>query len=126
LFFSLAFLFQTPEQFKTPLRSSRKTTRSFVMGFLITRSKGLDGRVKTSGIDVQKPDGSISVLRPEALVKNVPEPFKSEPTGGGGTRNASQVCRDTTSTKPTARVYMGSYNFSVAADSSNGGELVVH
>ena len=49
----------------------------------------------------------------------MPEPFKSEPTGGGGVRMHHKfVVIDFG--KPTARVYTGSYNFSVVADTKNG------
>ena len=54
----------------------------------------------------------------------MPEPFKSEPTGGTGTRmhhKFTVIDFD----KPTARVYLGSYNFSTPADLKNGENLVV-
>jgi phosphatidylserine/phosphatidylglycerophosphate/cardiolipin synthase-like enzyme len=63
-------------------------------------------------------------VRPAALGKNVPEPFKSEPTGGGGNRMHHKfVVIDFD--KPTARVYLGSYNFSATADTKNGENLLV-
>jgi phosphatidylserine/phosphatidylglycerophosphate/cardiolipin synthase-like enzyme len=63
-------------------------------------------------------------VHPAALTENVPEPFKSEPSGGGGTRMHHKfVVIDFD--KPTARVYMGSYNFSSAADISNGENLLL-
>ena len=63
-------------------------------------------------------------FRPEALSKNLPQPFKAEPTGGGGTRlHHKFVVIDFD--KPTARVYMGSYNFSTTADVKNGENLLV-
>jgi phosphatidylserine/phosphatidylglycerophosphate/cardiolipin synthase-like enzyme len=75
-------------------------------------------------VDVQKPDGKVKLVSPAALKKNIPEPFKSEPTGGGGTRMHHKfVVIDFD--KPTARVYMGSYNFSLAADTSNGENLLL-
>ena len=58
------------------------------------------------------------------LTKNVPEPFKKEAKGGSGTRMHHKfVVIDFD--KLTARVYMGSYNFSVAADTSNGENLLL-
>ena len=54
----------------------------------------------------------------------MPEPFKSEPTGGSGTRmhhKFTVIDFD----KPTARVYLGSYNFSTPADLKNGENLVI-
>ena len=72
-----------------------------------------------------KPDGNVSPVFPSALgKKTVPEPFKSEPTGGGGNRMHHKflvVDFD----KPTARVYLGSYNFSVPADTKNGENLLL-
>jgi phosphatidylserine/phosphatidylglycerophosphate/cardiolipin synthase-like enzyme len=79
---------------------------------------------KVGGIELQKPDGNVQPVRPEALTKNVPEPFKSEPTGGSGIRlHHKFVVIDFD--KPTARVWMGSYNFSGPADTSNGENLVL-
>src|SRR5204862_3363376 len=80
---------------------------------------------ETVGLEVQKPDGTVTTIHPKELAgKNVPEPFKSEPVGGGGTRMHHKfVVIDFD--KPTARVYMGSYNFSSAADVSNGENLLL-
>jgi phosphatidylserine/phosphatidylglycerophosphate/cardiolipin synthase-like enzyme len=76
------------------------------------------------GIDVQKPNGNVVPVRPAALGKDAPEPFKSEPTGGGGIRMHHKfVVIDFD--KPTARVYLGSYNFSAAADEQNGENLLL-
>jgi len=55
---------------------------------------------------------------------NVPEPFKKRGSGGAGTRMHHKfVVIDFD--KPTARVYLGSYNFSSAADTSNGENLLL-
>ena len=63
-------------------------------------------------------------MRPAALGKNVPEPFKSEPAGGSGNRMHHKfVVIDFD--KPTARVYLGSYNFSATADTKNGENLLL-
>ncbi|HEV8365017.1 MAG TPA: phospholipase D-like domain-containing protein [Gemmatimonadaceae bacterium] len=115
LLYSLAFLYQT----KGPIRDAiRKVTRSknvFVYGI---------SDKKVGGIALQKPDGNVAPVNPSALSKNIPEPFKKEPTGGGGNRMHHKfVVIDFD--KPTARVYMGSYNFSGAADSSNGENLLL-
>jgi phosphatidylserine/phosphatidylglycerophosphate/cardiolipin synthase-like enzyme len=54
----------------------------------------------------------------------VPEPFKSEPIAGGGVRMHHKfVVIDFD--KPSARVYLGSYNFSSAADTKNGENLLL-
>ena len=73
---------------------------------------------------MQKPDGNVAPVRPAALGKNAPEPFKSEPKGGGGYRMHHKfVVIDFD--KPSARVYVGSYNFSAPADRKNGENLLV-
>jgi phosphatidylserine/phosphatidylglycerophosphate/cardiolipin synthase-like enzyme len=124
LFFSLAFLYQTPGAIRNAIVKLKEDDRIFCYGMSDHGVPGLDGEPETEGIDLQKPDGSVTVLSPAALVKNVPQPFKAEPTGGGGTRMHHKfIVIDFD--KPTARVYMGSYNFSVAADSSNGENLLL-
>ena len=67
----------------------------------------------------------VTLLSPQALTKGAPEPFKSEPTGGGGTYGMHHKFVVIDFDKPTARVYMGSYNFSSAADVSNGENLLI-
>ena len=118
LFFSLAFLYQTKGAIQDAIKKITKNKQVFSYGISDHQVKGLVGVV------VKKPDGKVTLVHPEALRKNVPEPFKSEPTGGGGTRMHHKfVVIDFN--KPTARVYMGSYNFSAAADTSNGENLLV-
>jgi phosphatidylserine/phosphatidylglycerophosphate/cardiolipin synthase-like enzyme len=78
----------------------------------------------TEGIDFQKPDGTVKVVFPSELAGNVPEPFKSEPTGGGGTRMHHKFLVIDFD-KPSARVYLGSYNFSKTADGKNGENLLL-
>lgn len=119
LFFSLAFLFQTPGAMQDAIKKLAKDPSLFVYGISDKKVKGL-----TQGIDFQKPDGKVKVVNPEALSGNVPEPFKSEPKGGGGNRMHHKfVVIDFD--KPSARVYLGSYNFSIAADGKNGENLLV-
>jgi phosphatidylserine/phosphatidylglycerophosphate/cardiolipin synthase-like enzyme len=73
---------------------------------------------------LQKPDGKVRIVRPEVLEANLPQPFKAEPTGGSGLRlHHKFVVIDFD--KPTARVYMGSFNFSATADTSNGENLLL-
>ena len=105
LFYSLAFLYQTPGVMQDAIKKVSKSKKIFVYG--------ISDR-KVGGLDLQKPDGNVSPVFPSALTKdNVPEPFKSEPTGGGGIRMHHKfVVIDFD--KPTARVYLGSYNFSIA------------
>jgi phosphatidylserine/phosphatidylglycerophosphate/cardiolipin synthase-like enzyme len=110
LLYSLAFLYQTPGVIKDAIVAVTKKADLFVYG--------ISDR-KVGGIDLQKPDGNLAPVYPVELSGNLPEPFKSEPVGGGGTRMHHKfVVIDFD--KPTARVYMGSYNFSIAADRDNG------
>lgn len=121
LLFSLAFLYQTPGAIRDAIKKIKQDDNVFSYGISDHKVPGLN---EAEGVDVQKPDGKVTVVSPPALTGNVPEPFKSEPTGGGGTRMHHKfVVIDFD--QPTARVYMGSYNFSKAADGSNGENLLV-
>lgn len=115
LFFSLAFLYQTPGPILEAISSVSGNADIFVYG--------ISDR-KVGGLDLQKPGGNVSPVFPAALVKNVPAPFSAEPTGGGGIRMHHKfVVIDFD--KPTARVYLGSYNFSSPADIRNGENLLL-
>jgi phosphatidylserine/phosphatidylglycerophosphate/cardiolipin synthase-like enzyme len=119
LFYSLAFLFQTKGAIRDAIEKVSKNDAIFVYGI---------SDKKVGGLDLQKPNGNVSPVFPAALTKNLPEPFKSEPTGlasgGVGTRMHHKfVVIDFD--KPTARVYLGSYNFSSAADGKNGENLLL-
>jgi phosphatidylserine/phosphatidylglycerophosphate/cardiolipin synthase-like enzyme len=114
LFFSLAFLFQTPGAIRDAIDAAIKNDTLFVYGI---------SDKKLGGLDVLKPDGNIRPVFPAALSKNVPAPFSEEPTGGMGTRMHHKfIVIDFD--KPSARVYLGSYNFSHAADVKNGENLL--
>jgi len=115
LFYSLAFLYQTPGDTLKAIKAVTANDKLFVYGIS-------DRRV--GGITLQKPDGNLAPVNPEALTENVPEPFKSEPVGGGGTRMHHKFLVIDFD-KPTARVYLGSFNFSTAADTKNGENLLV-
>jgi hypothetical protein len=127
LFFSLAFLYQTPGAILNAIRAIKEDATVFSYGIsdhavkLLVDDAAQDSEI---GVDIQKPDGTVTTVNPEALTENVPEPFKSEPSGGGGNRMHHKfIVIDFD--KPTARVYMGSYNFSKAADTSNGENLLL-
>jgi phosphatidylserine/phosphatidylglycerophosphate/cardiolipin synthase-like enzyme len=119
LFYSLAFLFQTPGPIRDAIEKVSKRNEIFVYGISDRRVGG--------GLDLQDPDGNVSPVRPAALTKNIPEPFKSEPTGlAGNVGNRMHhkfIVIDFD--KPTARVYLGSYNFSNPADTRNGENLLL-
>jgi phosphatidylserine/phosphatidylglycerophosphate/cardiolipin synthase-like enzyme len=73
---------------------------------------------------LKNPSGLVRVVYPATLGKALPPPFKPEQTGGGGTRMHHKfVVIDFN--EPTARVYFGSFNFSKAADGSNGENLTI-
>jgi phosphatidylserine/phosphatidylglycerophosphate/cardiolipin synthase-like enzyme len=115
LFYSLAFLFQTPGVVRDAIKKVTSQKEIFVYGI---------SDKKVGGIILQKPDGNRAPVHPAELKKNIPEPFKAEPTGGGGNRMHHKfVVIDFD--KPTARVYLGSYNFSIAADATNGENLLL-
>jgi phosphatidylserine/phosphatidylglycerophosphate/cardiolipin synthase-like enzyme len=120
LFYSLAFLFQTKGAIRDAIEKVSKSDAIFVYGISDKKVGG--------GLDLQKPDGNVSPVFPAALTKHLPEPFKSEPTslsaGGVGTRMHHKfIVIDFD--KPTARVYLGSYDFSAAADGKNGENLLL-
>lgn len=114
LFFSLAFLYQTRGPIREAITKLQKDNQIFSYGIS-------DHPVK--GLDLKKPDGKIVVVSPKELSKNLPEPFKKEPTGGGGTRLHHKFLVVDFDQR-SARVYFGSYNFSGPADTSNGENLL--
>lgn len=115
LFYSLAFLSQTPGVVRDAIQKATDDDAIFVYG---VTDKG------TGGIEVHKPDGNVLPASPGALSGHVPEPFKSEPKGGAGVHMHHKfVVIDFD--KPTARVHFGSYNFSIAADTENGENLLI-
>ncbi len=115
LLFSLAFLYQTPGVLQEAIKKVSMDDKIFVYG--------ISDR-KVGGLDLQKPNTNVSPVYASALAKNVPEPFKSEPTGGGGVRMHHKfLVVDFNTSK--ARVYLGSYNFSSAADTKNGEHLLL-
>jgi phosphatidylserine/phosphatidylglycerophosphate/cardiolipin synthase-like enzyme len=119
LLFSLAFLYQTKGAMQDAVKKLAKKSSIFCYGISDKKVGPL-----TEGIDFQKPDGTVKVVFPSELAGNVPEPFKSEPTGGGGTRMHHKFLVIDFD-KPSARVYLGSYNFSKTADGKNGENLLL-
>lgn len=121
LLYSLAFLYESGPTLKNAIKAVIENPSLFVYGIS-------DKRV--GGLDVQAPNGDRVPLHPAELTEgDVPEPFKSEPSGlvgkgRAGTRMHHKfVVIDFD--KPTARVYLGSYNFSGAADKDNGENLLL-
>jgi len=115
LFYSLAFLYETPGVILNAIKKVTADPTRFVYGI---------SDKKVGGIDVTEPGGNPVPVFPAALSGNLPEPFNSEPTGGSGTRMHHKfLVLDFD--KPTARVWVGSYNFSVPADTQNGENLLL-
>jgi phosphatidylserine/phosphatidylglycerophosphate/cardiolipin synthase-like enzyme len=115
VFYALAFLAQTGGPVLEAIKAVTKKEGLFVYGMADKPLKG---------VVFQKPNGKPSPVSPAALTKGVPEPFKSEPSGGAGIRMHHKfVVIDFD--KPSARVYVGSYNFSDPADVSNGENLLL-
>jgi hypothetical protein len=115
LLYSLAFLYETPGVVRDAIKAVTADKNIFVYGI---------SDKKVGGLDVQDPSGNVAPVYAAELGANVPEPFKSEPSGGMGTRmhhKFTVIDFD----KPTARVYLGSYNFSTPADLKNGENLVI-
>ena len=115
LFFSLAFLYQTKGVIHDAIEKTMNDHAVFAYG--ISDHTG-------AGIDVLNPDGNVGVVGAAALTDHVPEPFKSEPVGGGGTRMHHKFVVIDFDTSD-ARVYTGSYNFSATADTKNGENLLL-
>ena len=119
VFYSLAFLNQTGGAVTEAIKEITKKEGIFVYGISDKR---------TGGLNVHLPNGKVAPVFAANLSANLPEPFKSEPTAlsanGMGTRMHHKfVVIDFD--KPTARVYMGSYNFSEPADNENGENLLL-
>lgn len=115
LLYSMAFLSQTEGPIKDAIEKVTNDPEIFVYGIADR---------KVGGIDLQTPAGNVAPVFSSRLTENVPEPFKSEPSGGSGIRMHHKfVVIDFD--KPTARVYLGSYNFSDAADTKNGENLLL-
>jgi phosphatidylserine/phosphatidylglycerophosphate/cardiolipin synthase-like enzyme len=116
LFYSLAFLHQTPGVINNAINKATNDPAIFVYGI---------SDKKNGGIELLQPDGNLSPVFPSALTdKTTPEPFKSEPSGGRGNRMHHKFLVIDFD-KPTARVYTGSYNFSKTADTGNGENLLL-
>jgi len=115
LFYSLAFLYQTEGSIRDAVTTITEDSTKFVFG-MSDRPIG--------GIELQTPDANLAPVNPAALGANAPEPFSSEPAGGSGIRlHHKFVVIDFD--QPEARVYLGSYNFSEPADTSNGENLLL-
>jgi len=118
LLYSLAFLAQTKGSIRETITRVTEDPAVFTYGMA-------DRRI--GGIKLETPDGNVYPVYPAALSEHLPEPFKSEPDGLSGKHGTRMhhkfIVVDFD--KPTARVYLWSYNFSLPADRENGENLVV-
>ncbi|NHZ89597.1 phospholipase [Massilia sp. CCM 8733] len=112
--FALAFLYQTDGAMRDAISSLTDNENVFVYGM----------SDKKTGINLQMANGHMAIVQPAVLADDVPEPFAREIAGGGGIRLHHKFIVTDFNT-PDARVYMGSFNFSEAADVKNGEQLVV-
>jgi phosphatidylserine/phosphatidylglycerophosphate/cardiolipin synthase-like enzyme len=115
LLYSMAFLAQTGGPIRKALTRITKSKKVFVYGI---------ADKPVGGISLRGNTGSPQPVSPESLSANVPPPFNAEPTGGGGIRMHHKFLVMDFNT-PAARVYLGSYNFSGAADEDNGENLLL-
>ena len=114
LFYSLAFLGITGGDVKQAVQDATDRNDLFVYGVSDT----------SAGITLHQTDGKAAPVAFAALSKGLPEPFRSEASGGKGVKMHHKfVVIDFD--KPTARVYTGSYNFSATADLKNGENLLL-
>lgn len=105
LFYSLAFLYQTPGVIRDAI--VKKTAQKGIMVYGLS-DKSVDE------LELQTSDGNPPIAYPES--------FDNESAGGSGARMHHKfVVIDFD--KPTARVYTGSHNFSTAADLKNAENL---
>lgn len=120
--YSLAFLAQTTGAIRTAVTNVTKNKKIFVYGMADRAVGGL--QIGTSG-------GNLPPVYPAALAKNLPEPFKKEPTGLAGESENQRGTRMHHKfvvldfDRASARVYVGSYNFSNPADRQNGENLLL-
>lgn len=114
LFYSLAFLNQTSGAVTDAVTEVTQNKSIFAFGI----------SDKRTGIIVQDADGNTTPVYSSALTGKLPEPFRSESSGGSGVKMHHKfIVLDFD--RPSARVYSGSFNFSKPADVSNGENLLL-
>lgn len=126
LLFSLAFLGQIKKGPIGPALGRKiKSKTVHTLGIADARVGG-----DNLGVQVLSPDNKRRIVRSSALTGGAPAPFSTEPSGLSGkhgfhrgTRMHHKFVVVDFDTKD-ARVYFGSYNFSVPADQDNGENLV--
>ena len=115
LFYSLAFLFQTPGVIKNAITKVTKDEDIFVYGI---------SDKKVGGIDLQKPDGNVAAGEPRGAREERPGAVQDGAGRRGRQSHAPQVRRDRFRQADGSGL-PGSYNFSSAADINNGENLLL-
>jgi hypothetical protein len=118
VFYSLAFLWQTPGDIRNALQYQTARDAVFVAGI----------SEKATAIEVAAGSTNEAPVSVQPLDDTVPFPFRPEPSGlvdnSAGTRMHHKFIVLDFNT-PDARVYTGSYNMSLAADTKNGENLLL-
>lgn len=114
LFYSLAFLNITPGVIRDALKAKSGDNTVFVAGI----------SDKRTGVEVAVGSSNLPPTYVAALDKNAPSPFREESSGGGGAHMHHKFLVIDFDNE-AARVYLGSYNMSKAADGQNGENLVL-
>jgi phosphatidylserine/phosphatidylglycerophosphate/cardiolipin synthase-like enzyme len=113
VFFSIAFLYQTPSG---PVRQAiNKLMKSKIFSYGISDK---DGKLQ-----VFKPDKSIGLVDFAYLAKVTPAPFNKEWSGGAGIHQHDKFVV-TDFNLPTAQVFTGSSNLAPGGEEGNGDNLV--
>lgn len=114
VFYSLAFLSQIKGDVRDAIERATNRDDVFVYGI----------SDRATGLMLTQPDGNPAPVSAASLNQGMPEPFRSESSGGAGVRMHHKFVVIDFNT-PAARVYTGSYNFSNPADTKNGENLLV-
>ena len=114
-FYSLAFLYQTQGPIRDASRRSPRTSEIFVYGISDKRVGGIDLQNRTA-TSAGQPGGARRRTHPSRSSRSPPAAAAIACT----TSSSSS-----TSTSRARRVYLGSYNFSDAADTKNGENLLL-
>ena len=115
LFFSLAFLYQTPGPVLDAIKKVSASEKVFVYG--------ISDR-KVGGLDLRKPDGNVTPVFPAALTRECSGAVLQGARWRWRHPHASQIRRHRLR-QADRRVYLGSYNFSSPADIENGENLLL-
>ncbi len=115
LFYSLAFLYESPGVILDAIKEVTGKDGIFVAG-ISDKTVG--------GLDIQLPNGNPPIAFSIYAFRSCSPPFNEEAKGGQGVRMHHKFAVIDFN-KPAARVYTGSHNFSKAADSKNAENLFI-